>query len=511
MRKAVRMWETSQYWTRRADGAVRHAKYKELPAVRARRIKTIEADKRKSEREIAECDRKATAWAKLSDSESVKRDGAPIPFAERVRYVAGLGIGCRYGLGDDLDNGKISAEDAQASVIEELNACKASCKRWVAHFDLRLGYERAMLAASGYVAPPKPKTKAALPLLNYSGEIAYRNPWKRGEIVRSVATGITKAELAAIHTDYKGTRVSECGTHRMRTAMLGRGGDRGLTIVYLTDSKQHERPAPGAPVLETKPRITLRSGRVVVHCEGADGATEAKTLDGEPMADWEWNEYAEAAIKTRAASAGLSRQPREEAAPALQAMREQLKTGVKVVAAPQLFPTPPDLATRMVEEADIQAGDDVLEPSAGTGSILRAIREATVMEMGATISRTAVEINADLCDRLRAADPGTTVVQSDFLTCNGEIGTFDRILMNPPFERGADIAHIKHALRMLKPGGRLVAICAAGPRQREQLAPLGRWEDLPEDTFKSEGTSVRTALLVIRGAIVNGRASKGAL
>src|SRR5260370_41012884 len=57
MRKAVRMWETATYWTDRAAGAIRHAKYKELPAVRARRIKAIEADKRKQERTVAESER----------------------------------------------------------------------------------------------------------------------------------------------------------------------------------------------------------------------------------------------------------------------------------------------------------------------------------------------------------------------------------------------------------------------------------------------------------------------
>ena len=42
MRRAVQMWETSEYWKQRAAGALRHAKYKELPAVRHRRIKGLE-------------------------------------------------------------------------------------------------------------------------------------------------------------------------------------------------------------------------------------------------------------------------------------------------------------------------------------------------------------------------------------------------------------------------------------------------------------------------------------
>ena len=48
-------------WTDRAAGALRHAKYKELPAARSRRIKGIEADKRKRERSKHE----AAKWLKL--------------------------------------------------------------------------------------------------------------------------------------------------------------------------------------------------------------------------------------------------------------------------------------------------------------------------------------------------------------------------------------------------------------------------------------------------------------
>jgi 16S rRNA G1207 methylase RsmC len=70
--------------------------------------------------------------------------------------------------------------------------------------------------------------------------------------------------------------------------------------------------------------------------------------------------------------------------------------------------------------------------------------------------------------------------------------------MNPPFARGADIEHIKHALTMLAPGGKLVALCANGPRQQEQLRHLAdTWEELPADTFKDQGTTVRSVLLTI--------------
>ena len=61
MRKANSLLHTAEYWERRAAAAIRHAKYKERPDVRARRIKTIEAEKRKRERGRDE----AAAWLTL--------------------------------------------------------------------------------------------------------------------------------------------------------------------------------------------------------------------------------------------------------------------------------------------------------------------------------------------------------------------------------------------------------------------------------------------------------------
>ena len=174
-------------------------------------------------------------------------------------------------------------------------------------------------------------------------------------------------------------------------------------------------------------------------------------------------------------------------------MKDTLRAGVQVVSAPQLFPTPRELAERMADAADIQPGHTVLEPSAGLGAIVGALGAAWHANGGRLV---AVEINGTLCEQLRREFPLTDVRQADFLTCNGDLGTFDRIVMNPPFERGADIRHIRHALTMLRPGGRLVALCANGPRQVAELQPLADlWEELPPGTFV--GTDVRAALLVV--------------
>ena len=181
------------------------------------------------------------------------------------------------------------------------------------------------------------------------------------------------------------------------------------------------------------------------------------------------------------------------------AMKQQLRTGVQVIAAPQLFPTPEAIAGRMVAEAHIRRGEHVGEFSAGTGRILAAI--ANAMDL-TDIQVTAVEINQNLARALRDRYPLARILCADFLACCAELGEFDRIIINPPFANGQDIAHISHALRYLKPGARLVGICANGSRQQQKLRPLveergGLWEELPEDAFEESGTRVRAVLLTI--------------
>jgi len=160
-----------------------------------------------------------------------------------------------------------------------------------------------------------------------------------------------------------------------------------------------------------------------------------------------------------------------------------------VVQAHQLFPTPPELARRVVRLARIEGGR-VLEPSAGTGNLLREMTEAAS-------ELVAVEISAPLAHILRRGFPACEVTCGDFLACGDELGRFDRIVMNPPFTRGSDVRHIEHARRLLAPGGRLVSLCAAGPKQRAALMPAAtEWIDLPAGSFRESGTGVAAAIVV---------------
>jgi protein-L-isoaspartate O-methyltransferase len=473
MRRAVRMWETSRYWQERAKGAIRHAKYKERPDVRARRIKGIEADKRKQEKIIAESQALLKAWR---DPAAVlkRKDGEPATLRQLVVFLANRDGG--YYAAEythpsgyvgpislwEAAGGNINEQDPEAAAIATPEQVQAKAiqnhegriawaQRWLAHYENRLTYERAMLADAGGTAADRngPEKGGAVRCWCSPGHgkgwsyvqkvnrvsVTLLDDWGNGG--PTFTRTIPFDKLAAIMTAAQVREAREAG----RIADLPNG-----TGFYLRE--------PGDT---TKPQTRDEAGDRV-HREAVQGADTAKAT-----------------------------------AASFEAMRDTLRQGVQVVTAPQLFPTPPELAARMVALADIQPGHDVLEPSAGTARIIRAIREGQPQA-----SITAVELKAHLAEILRSAYRVPTHCR-DFLQCNGELGTFDRVLMNPPFQNAEDIKHIRHAMQMLKPGGRLVAICANGPRQREQLMPIAaEWIDLPPGTFSDSGTEVNAAMLVIK-------------
>ena len=167
----------------------------------------------------------------------------------------------------------------------------------------------------------------------------------------------------------------------------------------------------------------------------------------------------------------------------------------RVVSSFNLFQTPTDLADRLAGLLD-RVGR-TLEPSAGLGRLYHAVRRR---DPAAPI--TLEDISPECCRelyRMTEADPNSRLVQADFMTCDPDkLGRFDSIVMNPPFKIGRDIKHIVHAQKFLCPGGRLVSLCAGGQKQRAALEPLATdWHDLPAGSFKSEGTNLSAAIVVI--------------
>jgi predicted RNA methylase len=164
------------------------------------------------------------------------------------------------------------------------------------------------------------------------------------------------------------------------------------------------------------------------------------------------------------------------------------------------FPTPAPIVQELLDLAAVAPGMRVLEPSAGRGAIALAAAKA-----GAFVD--CVEIQADHADAINDAHhPDVAVIVGDFLATNPQ-PVYDRVVMNPPFARQADIAHVKHAWQALKPGGLLVAVMSAGVTFRQTAAAVafrdwmetlgGELRALPEGAFRESGTGVNTVIAVI--------------
>jgi len=169
---------------------------------------------------------------------------------------------------------------------------------------------------------------------------------------------------------------------------------------------------------------------------------------------------------------------------------------VRAVSAFNLFQTPEQIADMMVREAFILDGTRILEPSAGLGRIYRAIRHRT--DAHVTLVEIAPQCAAELY-RETQADQQCSLIQDDFLQCDADRlgGMFDVIVMNPPFKNATDMKHIRHAMTLLKPGGRIVSLCYAGPRQQAAYENVNgwTWTDLEPGSFRSEGTGASVAMI----------------
>jgi len=176
----------------------------------------------------------------------------------------------------------------------------------------------------------------------------------------------------------------------------------------------------------------------------------------------------------------------------------------------QFFATPRELAERMVLLATknmvLSDATRFLEPSAGDGALIKAIKEKHV---AAVDCFETMEPNRKVLQELA----GANLIGTDFLkeaqhkTANILRGRYDIIVANPPFTNNQDIDHIMAMYDCLKLNGRIVTLASVSwtfGSQKKQEA-FRNWlkevdayqEELPAGTFSDSGTQVRTMLLVI--------------
>ncbi len=115
------------------------------------------------------------------------------------------------------------------------------------------------------------------------------------------------------------------------------------------------------------------------------------------------------------------------------------------------FFTPKSIANLMVTLLEPKKDQWILEPSAGNGRLISAVLEK---EQSCKIS--AFEIQKKYIPNLWNAG-ATHVLSMDFLL--SENVRFDGCIANPPFGNGIDLeAHVKHIMKSVLKGGRIVLI-----------------------------------------------------
>lgn len=240
------------------------------------------------------------------------------------------------------------------------------------------------------------------------------------------------------------------------------------------------------PVLEVLSRAQVTAQRLTLPSQ-LDRPMYLKVNQVIEAAGGKWN---------RKAKAHLFEEPAEE-------VIERIILAGEVTTTKELgyFPTPPAVIDMLLDRAGVKEGHAVLEPSAGRGAIAFELLDITE-----TVD--CVELDKRNFEALERSKKFRNLFNADFLTLpKGQ--TYDRVVMNPPFAKQADIDHVLHALTFLRPGGILVSVMSAGILFRKNGKTTdflsivggrgGTIEPLPDESFKVSGTMVRTAVVTIPG------------
>ncbi len=160
----------------------------------------------------------------------------------------------------------------------------------------------------------------------------------------------------------------------------------------------------------------------------------------------------------------------------------------------QFFETPEDIARDLVEYADIQPGEMVLEPSAGHGRIAKLLPYPL-----------CIEIDKLNCEVLRGK--GIPCLEFDFMDdkCLQGFELIDVVVANPPFTKQQDIDHVTKMISLAQ--RRVVAIMSASMLWRDNVKAvqfrqlIGQYDydiiELSEGAFKESGTNIKTVILVL--------------
>lgn len=186
---------------------------------------------------------------------------------------------------------------------------------------------------------------------------------------------------------------------------------------------------------------------------------------------------------------------------------DKLLNEVRFSKIPGYFPTPSNVVDRMLERIPSffwDHGLSVLEPSAGTGSIIEKLRQYENVKID------AVEVNYKLYTILKhrfGNKENVTLHNDDFLQWQLE-KQYDLVIMNPPFENGLDVEHVTKAISHLKDDGFLISVMSPAFTFRtnkkyqefnELLNSMDLYDYVKLDagSFAESGTNVSTVILYV--------------
>lgn len=167
----------------------------------------------------------------------------------------------------------------------------------------------------------------------------------------------------------------------------------------------------------------------------------------------------------------------------------------------QFFETPADVADWLVMLAGgIREDDTVLEPSAGRGALIKAIHRAC--------PSVIVECYELMPENREFLHTLSNVILLDEDFTKDSVGSYTKIIANPPFSGNQDIEHVRLMYDRLEEGGTLAAITSqhwkfASEKKcidfRNWLKEVhGEAFEISAGEFKESGTSIITMAVVIK-------------
>lgn len=171
------------------------------------------------------------------------------------------------------------------------------------------------------------------------------------------------------------------------------------------------------------------------------------------------------------------------------------------------FDSPAAVVSRVIELAGDLKNAWVLEPSAGLGNIaVAAIEAGALVDTIECDPRRNAALTMRIAKLTSPAAANSNGRHADFLSIDpGPEPGYDIVLMNPPFAKQADIAHVMHAMGFLRRGGRLVSVMSSSIKFRDDRRTrefrdylahrAGEIHDLPEGSFRASGTAVNAVVI----------------